>query len=127
MDKKFLSKRYFLNPKEGVAAAAANASVNYRIKRSNINKYPALDVDASLSISDCNRQVHLEFDVWLGGDEKEARRTLKDRRAKLERLRQIVDEFVAQTTKAYDFVEQNMDEYFKLYKEADENQKRKKG
>lgn len=123
--KKFISKRFFLNPDgDGVAAACAHASVDFRIERSGVNKYPAMDVDVSISLSDCNRQIHLEFDVWLGGDRKQALKALREKRKKLARLKEVVDAFVAGATEAYDFVEANLDEYLAHYKRVAEAKKK---
>lgn len=123
--KNFLKKRFFLNPTgEGVAAASARVSTNFRIEPRNFTKYPGLDVDANISISDCNRQICLEFDIWLHGDRREVRKELREKRKKLARLKQIVDEFVEATSKAYDFVEENLDEYFEQYKRVEDAKKK---
>jgi len=104
--KKFANKRSFLNPKEGVAAISFNVYVedNLDSKRS----YPSLDVEASVTISDCNRQINLEFDTWRPGTEAETRKLLKARRTKLDRLKKLLDEFIASTEAAYDYVEKRL-------------------
>tara|TARA_R110000822_G_scaffold8487_4_gene33314 strand:- start:51 stop:428 length:378 start_codon:yes stop_codon:yes gene_type:complete len=124
MQKKFGDKRYFLNPKEGVAAASWSVHVENNIKRRDY--CPGIDAEASLTISDCTRQINLEFETWLGDDIKDAKRILFERRLKLARLKSVVDEFVTATEKAYDYIEDRLPEYEKAMKEYEEQQKKKK-
>tara|TARA_R110002096_G_scaffold401053_1_gene597821 strand:+ start:891 stop:1265 length:375 start_codon:yes stop_codon:yes gene_type:complete len=124
MKKKFGDKRYFLNPKEGVAAASFSVHVDNNIKRRDY--CPSIDAEASLTISDCTRQINLEFETWLGDDIKEAKKVLDDRRIKLTRLKGIVDEFVTAAEKAYDYIEDRLPEYEKAMKEFEEQKKKKK-
>tara|TARA_R110000824_G_C14932731_1_gene648950 strand:+ start:15 stop:377 length:363 start_codon:yes stop_codon:yes gene_type:complete len=115
MQKKLGNKRYFINPKEGVAAASFDVSIT-----DDINKkkgYPNLDLEATLTLSDCNRQISLDFETWLGKDIKEAKKVIKDRRLKLTRLKKIVDEFVAVTERGYAHIESRLPEYEKAVKE----------
>jgi len=123
MQKKFGDKRYFLNPKEGVAAASWSVTVDNNISRKD--HYPGIDAEASLTISDCTRQINLEFETWLGDDIKEAKKVLDDRRIKLTRLKSIVDEFVTAAEKAYDYIEDRLPEYEKAMKEYEEKKKKK--
>lgn len=126
-NKKLLQKRYFLNPNgDGVAAASARVALTYRVKRTNARNYPACEVDATLSLSDCNRQIHLEFDLWPSGDRKGMLRDLNARRTKLARLKAVVDEFVTSTLSAYDFVEEHLDEYVAAYAAAKAAEKKEK-
>lgn len=115
--KNFGRKRYFLNPKDGVAAGSFHIVVDHRIKGS---KWPCLEVDASLRLSDCHRQINLEFDVWLDDEKKKALANLKDRRKKLQHLQNIVNEFVEKTTAAYDYLESHLDEYIVARKKHNE-------
>jgi len=110
MTRKQTNKRFFLNPKEGVAAA----SFEVTFMKDFEGKWPKLDVEASITISDCNRQISLEFEVWNPDDKKEAKRVIRERRAKLKRLKQILDEFVVATNAAYDEMEESLDEYYRV-------------
>lgn len=111
--KKFGNKRYFLNPKDGVAAASFDVEASYNLKPDK-DRWPSLDVEGTLSLSDCNRQIRLEFDVWTSDSKTESLKTLKDRRKKLERLKNIVLQFVDSANAAYDFLENKLDEYHRV-------------
>lgn len=123
--KKFGNKRFFLNPKDGVAAASFNVEAGFDdggVK----GGWPSLEVESNLSMSDCNRQISLDFDLWLGDDKRDALQTIKERRAKLARFKQIVDRFVEDTTAAYEFAEEHLDDYIKARKAYAANKKKKK-
>lgn len=65
----FYHERKFLNKKEGMAAVEA-----YVVKEGLHRKFPPppptnpkeaiLDVNAYMTVSDCNRQITLDFSVW---------------------------------------------------------------
>lgn len=123
MKKKLGNKRYFINPREGVAAASFDVSITDDIDKKE--GYPNLDLEATLTLSDCNRQISLDFETWLGSDIKEAKRVIKDRRFKLARLKRIVDEFAAAAERGYAHIESRLSEYEKAVKEYDNKKKKK--
>lgn len=112
-------RRFFLNTDQGVAAASFNVDV-----ADNSNKeWPTLDVTSSISMSDCHRQITLEFDLFASKDKKENRAALRRQRKKLERLRLILDEFIEATSKAYDHFENSLDGYNKARAKYEQKKK----
>ena len=105
MEKKLGNKRCFLNPKEGIAAINFEVTVTDNLKGGS---YPNLDVEATITLSDCSRQITLEFDTWCGENNRATRKVIKDRRAKLARLKKLLDEFIDCTDKAYDYIEERL-------------------
>ncbi len=114
MTNKSTYKRYFLNPDEGIAAASFAVDLRKDMHRwRECKPDPQLYLEASIELSDCSRQINLEFEIWPDDDKKETRKLLKQRRAKLKKLKQIVDDFVQATSSAYDEIDKSLDEYYK--------------
>ena len=122
--KKFGKKREFLNPKDGVAAASYEVEVVDGI--TDCRGWPTLESDAHLELSDCSRKIELEFNLWLADGKAESLKQIKDRRAKLKRLQEIVNGFIEATNASYDYVESKLDEYHAARKAYDAKQKKKK-
>ena len=117
MTNKKTYKRYFLNPGEGIAAASFEVSLYKDLDRQYKHTKepdPTLHVEASISLSDCSRQINLEFEIWNPEDKKEAKKVLRRQRAKLKRFKQIVDDFVEATSSAYDEMDKSLNEYYTL-------------
>jgi hypothetical protein len=55
------NSRKFLNPKQGMAAIECNVEAGSYLREA---------VDANVSISDCNRQVQLDFSMYKKEDAK---------------------------------------------------------
>lgn len=67
-------KREFLNSGEGMAAIASYVQMeewDYTTKGKQKKKHS--NVNSNVTISDCNRQVTLEFGAWSKGDVKRTR------------------------------------------------------
>lgn len=126
MKKKFGEKRAFLNPKEGVAAAWYYATVEHEPNPKGKNRWPTLDLDCSMELSDCNRQIHLDFDVWAS-DKAKTLREIREKRAKVARLQEVINGFAESANEALDYVEDHLDAYFEAYaKKTAENKNKKK-
>lgn len=123
MEKKFGKQRIFLNPKDGVAAASSVARVVDNIKSKNI-RWPSIEAECSIELSDCNRQISLEFGLWLHDTKRENVKEIKELRAKLKRLQDLVNNFADATNVAYDYVEARLDAYHKARKIYEANEKK---
>lgn len=122
--KKFGKKRQFLNPKEGVAAAFYEVGVTDSV---GVQKgWPTLDHESNLQLSDCSRKIELEFNLWLEDDKVDCLRHIKDRRAKLQRLQEVVNGFVEATNASYDYIESKLDEYYAARKAYEASRKKNK-
>ena len=122
MKKKFGKKRYFLNPKEGVEAASFNVEVEEYLSTKKSN-WPYLHNEASLEINDSDGQIVIDCNVWVGNGKKSTLALLKERRAKVKRLQEIVDAFAESALESFDFMESKLDDYYKAY---DTRKKKKK-
>lgn len=102
-------KRSFLNPRNGMAAIQANVSV-YKGSTS---------VDADVRLSDCNRNVSLDFsfDTWNNGGEQDFRARMRKLDTILDTLHRVRDEMLI----AYEVVKYNR----KTHKELNAAAKRK--
>jgi len=123
MKKKFGKKRYFLNPKEGVEAASFNVEVEEDLN-SKKTRWPYLDNDVSLEISDCDGQIVVGCNVWVEGSKKRTLASLKERRAKVKRLQEIVDAFAESALESFDYMESRLDDYYKAYDAKKKEQKK---
>ena len=91
--------RKFLNKDTGMAAVEYTVECEeYENKRS---KKTERNVTADLTLSDCNRQITLDFGVW-GSDPKGH---VKSRREKVRILEEAVIAFLDQCNAAYDWME----------------------
>lgn len=124
MKKKFGKKRYFLDPKEGVSAASFSVEVDVSIIPKGKKMWPTLDVDAGLQLSDGNHQVYLEFDVWVG-DNVKTLKDIREKRIRLLRLQDIVNNFVEATNESYDYLESQLDDYHAAYKKREAQKKKR--
>ncbi len=126
MKKKFGKKRYFLNADEGVAAASFNVEVEADIAPKK-DYWPTIDMSSGIQLSDCSRQISLEFDIWISDKKIKTLKNIRERRAKLQRLKDIVNEFAEATNEAYDYLESQLDAYHQAYAEKEKKEKAKKG
>ncbi len=122
MKKKFGKKRYFLNPKDGVAAASFSVEVGVELG-SKKYEWPSIDASSSLSLSDCTRQIYLEFDIWASSTKTKTLKTIRERREKIKRLQAVVNEFADATNKSYDYIESQLDAYHKAYAKQEKKEK----
>ena len=82
--------RDWLNKDEGIALIAAHVRTQTR------SKNESLDVDASLTIGDCSRQVTLDFELYMYSRDSMAtrRKNIRLLREKVERMRKYVGGFM---------------------------------
>ncbi len=123
MIKKFGKKRYFLNPKEGVAAASFIAEVEEDFGTKG-KRWPYLDTQCYLELSDESDQVTLDLHVWIEDTKKKTLAAIKAKRAKVERLQEIVNAFAESALESFDYIESRLDDYYEAYN-AKKNQKKK--
>lgn len=109
-------KRTFLNPREGMAAIQASVRI------SEGDDY--INVDSSLTISDCNRQINLDFEVW---DSSQDKSYLRERRKKMDLFRKVINGYLDATEEAYNELEGKLEEKHKakLKKEKEKAKKKK--
>jgi hypothetical protein len=85
MDKRFGHSRKFLNKRSGLAAVEWRVTGSTWVPTRGKDKKKHVEVVADFTITDCNRQVTLDFSVW----------DKKDLKAKLQKVRDLQDEINA--------------------------------
>lgn len=107
-------KRTFLNPREGMAAIQASVRI------SEGDDY--VNVDSGLTVSDCSRQINLDFEVW---DSSRDKSYLRERRRKIALFREVVNAYLDATEKAYDELESKLEEKHKAKLKKEKERKAK--
>lgn len=93
------SKRQFLNTEEDGGVAFIRASVG----EATVNNDGYVSFDAELGLSDCNRQISLDFSVY--GQQDSIADEVANLRTKLRRLRSTFAAFDRAVTEQLDFLE----------------------
>jgi hypothetical protein len=88
---KLFKCRDWLNKDEGIALIESHVRINRR------SKHQSFDLDASLTIGDCSRQITLDFDFYMyDSDSKATRhRNIRLLKEKVGRMRKYVGGFMA--------------------------------
>lgn len=89
------SRRTFLNPTETIAIIKARVEIFERDTN--------IEVDASLVISDCANNIHLDFDIY---ESSVTKKYLRERRKKVALLRKIINDFLDAVDVGYDEIEE---------------------
>ena len=89
------SRRTFLNPTETIAIIKARVEIFERDTN--------IEVDASLVISDCANNIHLDFDIY---ESSVTKKYLCERRKKVALLRKIINDFLDAVDVGYDEIEE---------------------
>lgn len=126
MIKKFGEKRFFLNPKEGIAAGYFYAQVDNELKPRK-DHWPRIDAECGIELSDCSRKISLDFEIWISDTKKKTLKNIREKRAKLARLRVLINEFADAADGAYDYLESKLDEYYEARKKKAAEEKKTKG
>lgn len=99
MRDKVYSKRQFLNTEEAGGVAFIKASVS----EASVNPDGYVSFDAELTISDCSRQVTLDFSVYGSADN--TAESVANVRTKLRRLKQTIAAFEQAVSEQLDWIE----------------------
>ncbi len=88
--------RDWLNRDHGIAMVASHVTIETR------SKYDSLEVDGSLTIGDCSRQITLDFDLYIHNNDSKVqkRKKIQVLREKMIRMRKYVGGFMDAMDKA---------------------------